>query len=128
MPELEFSKSFTPTEAKQTLPLVRKIVEDLLATGQRIRKYLENRKEIDENDPLLKPLLDQLNAYHNELEELGCFFKDWNYEIGLVDFPSKIDNEIVFLCWRSDESELSFYHSIEGGFKARKPILPNHFE
>lgn len=128
MEDQQFQKYFTPQEAKQTLPLVRKIVEDLLATGQRIRKYLQKQKEIDENDPILKPLLDQLNKYHKEIEELGCYFKDWNYEIGLVDFPSVIDDEQVFLCWRSDEEELLYYHKIEDGYSGRKAILPQHFD
>jgi hypothetical protein len=23
-----------------------------------------------------------------ELEEIGCYFKDWNFSIGLIDFPA----------------------------------------
>ena len=98
---MKFQKYYTPEEAKRTLSLVKKIVEDLLATGQNIRKYLQNQKKIEYEDPLLKPMLDKLDEYHRELQELGCYFKDWNYEIGLVDFPAIIDNEDVFLCWRS---------------------------
>ena len=85
------------------------------------------QKEIDHNDPIIKPLLDQLDEYHSELQELGCFFKDWNYEIGLVDFPAIIDGNEVFLCWRSDEKKLMYYHGIDEGYTGRKPILPEHF-
>ena len=59
-----------------------------------------------------------------ELDEMGCFFKDGNFSVGLVDFPSQIDGETVFLCWRSDESGLSWYHTIDEGFQGRRP-LPN---
>ena len=123
-----FKKYFSPEEAKQTLPLVRQIVEDLLVTGQRIRKYLQSQHEIDHNDPIIKPLLDKLDEYHHELQELGCFFKDWNYEIGLVDFPSIINDEEVFLCWRSDEEALMYYHGINDRYAGRKKILPEHFK
>ena len=60
-----------------------------------------------------------------ELEELGCYFKDWDFKVGLVDFPAKIEGEEVFLCWKSDEETLGWYHPIEGGFQERKPI-PEH--
>ncbi|NOZ46447.1 MAG: DUF2203 domain-containing protein [Chlorobi bacterium] len=122
----KFTKYFTPQEASQTLPLVKKIVEDLLATGQTIRKYVQEKDEVINEDTYLKSLMEALNEYHNELEELGCFFKDWNYEIGLVDFPAVINGQTVFLCWRSDEGELTYFHGIEDGYRGRK-IIPKQF-
>ena len=53
---------------------------------------------------------------------MGCFFKDWNFSIGLVDFPTVIDGETVFLCWRSDEGQLGWYHRIEEGYQGRRPL------
>jgi hypothetical protein len=41
---------------------------------------------------------------------------------GLVDFPAKVDGQIVYLCWRLEESEVGFYHTIEGGFAGRRPL------
>ncbi|RPI70946.1 MAG: DUF2203 family protein, partial [Ignavibacteriales bacterium] len=46
--------------------------------------------------------------------------------IGLVDFPSIINNKEVFLCWRSDEDEIKFYHDIDSGYSGRKPIPENY--
>lgn len=63
-----------------------------------------------------------MQALFDELEELGCFYRDWNFEKGLVDFPAIIDGQEVLLCWRSDEPELLYYHDYAAGFAGRKPI------
>jgi hypothetical protein len=112
---MEFKRLFTRREAESALPLVKQIVSDVLVTARRIR-------ELDENDDELLGLEAGLEEHLRELEEMGCYFKDWSFSIGLVDFPSEMDGETVFLCWRSDESELAWYHRIEEGFQGRKPL------
>jgi hypothetical protein len=112
---MEFKRLFTQREAESTLPLVRQIVADILATGRRI-------KELEENHDELPRLQAEMEEHLLELDSMGCFFKDWNFSIGLVDFPAVIDGETVFLCWRSDESELSWYHPVDEGYQGRKPL------
>ncbi|MGO9308781.1 MAG: DUF2203 domain-containing protein [Spirochaetia bacterium] len=112
---MEFKRLFTRQEAESALPLVRQIVADVLETARRIRK-------LDEGDDDLPVLQDQMEEHLLELEGMGCYFKDWNFSIGLVDFPAVIDGETVFLCWRSDETELGWYHRIEDGFAGRRPL------
>lgn len=41
---------------------------------------------------------------------------------GLVDFPAVVDGEDVFLCWRSDEPEVGFWHPPDTGFSGRHPL------
>ena len=53
---------------------------------------------------------------------MGCFYKDWDFELGLVDFPALVRGELVFLCWRSDEPALRFYHRMEEGYAGRRPL------
>ena len=113
-------KVFTPQEATQMLPLVRKIVEDILAIGQRMRSI--SFKEKTEGEAELTRLMDQLDELFEEMETLGCSYKDWNFSAGLVDFPSVINGREVFLCWRSDEPEILYYHELDAGFAGRKPI------
>jgi len=67
-------------------------------------------------------MADEINGFISELEEIGCFYKDWNFTIGLVDFPAVIDNREVMLCWKSDEDDIKFYHDIDSGYSGRKPI------
>jgi hypothetical protein len=57
-----------------------------------------------------------------ELTEIGCSYKDWGFEMGLVDFPGFIDGQPVCLCWRSDEPTVEWYHAPEAGYAGRQPI------
>jgi len=121
------TRYFTPEEAHRTLPLVRKIVDDILKTSREIRLLTEDKDGVIESDPEVKKMVNDLNGFMAELEEIGCFFKDWNFSIGLVDFPAIIDGKEVFLCWRSDEENISFYHEAEKGYAGRKPIPEKYF-
>ena len=117
-------KYFTAAEAKKTLPLVRKIVMDILDTSREMRLIADEVGSNVENDPRIQKLADDIEEFMQELEEIGCFFKDWNFSIGLIDFPSIIDGKEVFLCWRSDEDDIMYYHEMETGFAGRKLIPP----
>jgi hypothetical protein len=55
-----------------------------------------------------------------EINAIGVQVKD--LEIGLLDFPCAVDNEIVLLCWKYGEEEIRFWHGQEEGFRGRKPI------
>ncbi len=112
---------FTPAEANRMLPLVRKIVSDILKEGQAIRA-LSVSLEKPEEDPEINRLMDHLDELFDELESLGCSYRDWNFVEGLVDFPSKIHGQEVLLCWRSDESKIAHYHDPESGYAGRLPI------
>jgi hypothetical protein len=111
---------FTPAQANRTLPLVRRIVEDILVKGREIRQ-LASKAGTEAGDEL-HALKDEINAYLAELTQIGCYYKDWSFDKGLVDYPAEIDGEVVYLCWRSDEPRLAYYHTLDGGFAARKPI------
>jgi hypothetical protein len=112
---MEFKRLFTRQEAESALPLVRRIVADVLETGRSLSDLPEGHADI----PRLQGAMEDLLL---ELEEMGCYYKDWNFEIGLVDFPAEIDGETVFLCWRSDEDDLSWYHPVYEGYQGRRPL------
>lgn len=117
------TKYFTPAEARSTLPLVKKIVKDILDTSREMRLIAE---ELDEEyiryNPQIKKMAEEINSFMAELEEIGCIYKDWNFTIGLIDFPAIINDQEVLLCWKSDEDEIKFYHDIDSGYAGRKPI------
>jgi hypothetical protein len=58
----------------------------------------------------------------DRIQATGCIVKD--LDTGLVDFPSVIRNEEVYLCWRLGEDRIRFYHRQNEGFAGRKPIDP----
>ncbi|MCX7610169.1 MAG: DUF2203 domain-containing protein [Ignavibacterium sp.] len=120
-------KYFTPAEAKRTLPLVKKIVADILSTAKEIKLLAEDFDGDIEKNPDFIKLYNDIKSFLKELEEIGCYYKDPNFSIGLVDFPSIIDNREVYLCWRSDEDDILYYHEIDTGYLGRKLIPPQYF-
>jgi hypothetical protein len=54
------------------------------------------------------------------IRELGGIVKD--PQAGLVDFPALREGEEVLLCWRVDEDEIRYWHSLEGGFAGRREL------
>ena len=116
-----FKKLFTVNEANRRLPLVKKIVGDILEKGRKLRQ-LSQRKNKEKMPVEYHTLSAEIESLMMELEDLGCFFKDWNFEIGLVDFPAKVDEKDVLLCWRSDEPHIRWYHPVEEGYLGRKLI------
>jgi len=62
-------------------------------------------------------------ALSDELERvraLGGEVKD--LETGLVDFPSRRAGDDILLCWKLGEKRIDFWHPLDGGFAARRPI------
>jgi len=122
------TKYFTPEEAVKTLPLVKKIVSDILSDASQIRSISSALASNIESNPEIIRLTENIKGYLMELEEIGCYFKDWNFQLGLVDFPSIIDGMEVLLCWRSDEESIQFYHGINEGYIGRKLIPVEYFK
>lgn len=117
------TKIFTVKEANQTLPLVRRIVADILATGSCIRDLTFEKGRQTQDDHRVNELLDRLDEHFEELDELGCMYKDWNFTTGLVDFPAVVNGREVLLCWRTDEPSVTHYHDPQDGYPGRK-IIP----
>jgi len=68
---------------------------------------------------------DEVKRCQGELETLGIELKD--YRVGLLDFYSRYDGRIVYLCWKSDEGNtLAFWHDLQSGFLGRQRITPSN--
>jgi hypothetical protein len=117
-------RSFTPADANRTLPLVRRIVADVLARGGEARALVAKADGADAEtaQARLRVLDLEIRGLLEELERIGCSYKDWGFETGLVDFPGELDGRSVLLCWRSDEDSVRYYHAPEAGFAGRMPI------
>ena len=55
-----------------------------------------------------------------EIDAIGVQVKD--LDIGLLDFPCKVEGEIVLLCWKLGEEGITHWHNTTEGFAGRKPI------
>ena len=111
---------FTPALANTALPLVSRIVADILDAGRQFR--LEEATSGSRDSTRLKQLWREVEGFMAELNNVGCVYKDGDFDLGLVDFPAIIDGKPVLLCWRSDELEVGHYHDSEAGFAGRAPI------
>jgi len=54
------------------------------------------------------------------LERLDIVVRD--LERGLIDFPSLLGGEEVYLCWLLDEPTVGHWHAVETGFGGRRPL------
>ena len=113
--------TWTPQEANRTLPLVKRIVADVLACGREWRNLSKKTDDAPTHERVAY-LEGQLAELMRELEGIGCTYKDWGFDKGLIDFPARIDGRSVYLCWRSDEPAVLHFHARDEGFDSRQPI------
>lgn len=55
-----------------------------------------------------------------EIDAAGVQVKD--LDIGLLDFPCVVGDEIILLCWKLGEQGITHWHNTTEGFAGRKPI------
>jgi hypothetical protein len=129
---------FTPEEANAALSVVRPLVERLTA-ARRSLSELEHRlapvrARVAGNGGGLHPgpvgalqeeasaAASRLREALEELDRIGVQVKD--PDTGLVDFPARhpADGSTVLLCWRLGEPDVSWWHTLDGGFAGRKPL------
>lgn len=126
-------KLFTPELANQSLPLVRRIVEDIVVQFARWQARVREFELAAANNSVATPdpqaaqlerevaaLAADLEHFQEELSELGVEFKD--YVQGLVDFPAERDGRVVYLCWRLGEPAVEFWHEVDAGYAGRRPL------
>ncbi len=64
--------------------------------------------------------IERWNKSIREIEDVGILIK--NPDLGLVDFYSIRDGQVVFLCWQRGEPEVRYWHTLEGGYGGRRPL------
>ncbi|MFO0675064.1 MAG: DUF2203 domain-containing protein [Polyangiaceae bacterium] len=62
----------------------------------------------------------EYQAGWQEVEAMGGVLKD--SRAGLVDFYGRVDDTLVWLCWKYGETEVTHFHALDEGFTARKEI------
>ncbi len=55
-----------------------------------------------------------------EIDSIGVQVKD--LDAGLLDFPCRVDDQVVLLCWRMGEPPSSTGTPVDSGFKGRQPV------
>jgi hypothetical protein len=126
---------FTVEEANRTLPLVSRIVEDLVREHglweDKVREFeLATVGSSPDHPDAIAELLQmealrlakEIEGYIAELNELGVICK--SMDTGLVDFRGQIDGRDVFYCWKLGEPSIMYWHEIDAGFVGRQLLHP----
>jgi hypothetical protein len=70
--------------------------------------------------PAARLLVEEIDSLVQQIEESGVHLKD--IQLGLVDFPTEREGEVVYLCWQFGEPEVAFWHRVDDGFAGRQPL------
>lgn len=117
-------KRFTLEQANKSLPLVKRIVADVVATHEKAVKLQvvveAGGKDQQASQKDLDRAMDRLHDLVNELADIGCELKD--YQMGLIDFIGRHQGHDVYLCWKLGEEQIGYWHEMQAGFAGRKPV------
>ena len=122
MGAVESPRFYTIDEAQRTLPLVRRIVSDIVASAADLKRKeaaLARRDSAEARDEI-ELLLARLKKYALELDGLGIELKD--PLTGLIDYYWKRGDDTVLLCWKHGEGEIGHWHDLESGYAGRRPL------
>jgi hypothetical protein len=128
------TKLFTVEQANRTLPLVRRIVDDIVSQYRRWQDRVREFEVVSANSTAERPddraeelqreaqeLAAEIEGFVAELTAIGVEFK--GYDLGLVDFPAEVDGAPAYLCWRLGEPSVQFWHPVDSGYASRRPLL-----
>jgi hypothetical protein len=130
-------KTFTIDEAQSLLPVLESLLKRAIEGKQAAeqveselselarRIYLSGGMKVDSNsvakqradiDAHLKLARESIA----EIDAIGVQVKD--LEAGLLDFPYRLDDQVVLLCWRMGETAIEHWHTVDSGFQGRQPV------
>ena len=133
-------RTFTLDEAQVLLPVLesllrrsiegKQLVEKIDAEFQEVsqRIFLAGGTRVDiahlavrkgEKEKALQRVKDALA----EIDSTGVQVKD--LDVGLLDFPCLVNDQLILLCWKMGEKQITHWHGTEEGFGGRKPIDEN---
>jgi hypothetical protein len=130
-------KTFTLEEAQSLLPVLESLlkravegkqaaeeVESGLAEIAR-RIYVSGGMKVDVSSVArqraeMEAHLQRVRESLAEIDSIGVQVKD--IDGGLLDFPCRLDDQVVLLCWRMGETSIEHWHTMESGFQGRQPL------
>jgi hypothetical protein len=78
-----------------------------------VRKAARRKAEREKALQNAKDALDEISAIGVQVKDL---------DTGLLDFPCRVEGEVVLLCWKLGERSIAYWHGLTEGFAGRKPI------
>lgn len=130
-------KTFTLDEAQSLLPVLEALLKRAI-DGKRAAEEVEselselsrriylsggmrvNLAGVARQRSEMESHLERVRESISEIDSIGVQVKD--LDSGLLDFPFRLDEDIVLLCWRLGESSIEHWHTVESGFQGRQPV------
>jgi len=130
-------KTFTLDEAQSLLPVLESLLKRAIEGKQFAeeaesglselarRIYLSGGMKVDVSIAAkqrveMEAHLQRVRESIAEIDSIGVQVKD--LEAGLLDFPCRLDDEVVLLCWRMGEPAIEHWHTVEAGLQGRQPV------
>ncbi len=127
---------YTLEEAQALLPVVLPVLERLRNAFAELRT-LQAAVEASRRGSAADGALTAdpwSSAGENRMEQLSARVRAeasrldaWGIEVkdpatGLIDFRSRRDGRVVYLCYRLGEPAIAYWHTLEAGFAGRQPL------
>ena len=132
MTEKQGLRLFTTGEATRTLPLVRRIAEDIAREHDRLEVMLPelraarlaarqtgNAEDLELIREEVARSSARLEAHLEELKQVGCILHEPS---GVVDFRANLEGRPVALCWKLGEPEVAHWHEPGESYLDRRPV------
>lgn len=130
-------KTFTLDEAQTLVPVLESLLKNAMESKQSAEgvalelQQLSQRifmnggtlvriSEVAQRRARHDKAVQQVKDTLSELDAIGVQVKD--LDAGLLDFPCRLGDDVVLLCWKMGEQEIQHWHPVEGGFAARQPV------
>ncbi len=128
---------WTREEVDALIPALSEIIERVIAAHRELGELREwrqgeerriglsgggipDRETWQTNAQRAEALNQEGRAALDRVVALGGVLKD--PALGLVDFPHRRDGVVVNLCWKYGEHEVRYWHGLDEGYAARKPL------
>jgi hypothetical protein len=103
---------------------VRRIVDDIVDVRSNLAELIA---AVNSGRPSRLGGIADAKAAEARLDELIAKLRALGLQVKgfapvLVDFPSRLDDHDVLLCWLEGEPELAWYHPVELGFMGRRRL------
>lgn len=130
-------KTFTLDEAQSLLPVLESLLKRAI-DGKRAAEEVEtglselsrriylsggmyvNLPQVARQRAEMESHLERVRESISEIDSIGVQVKD--LENGLLDFPFKLEDEVVLLCWKMGEPAIEHWHTMDAGFRGRQPV------
>jgi hypothetical protein len=135
--DIDMARTFTVSEAETLLPVLESLLRSAIQAKALIEEVegeqqsLANRIFVNGGTlvdvvAVARRKAERDKALHRakdavaEIDATGVQVKD--LDIGLLDFPCVVGDDVILLCWKLGEKKITHWNGMQEGFAGRKPI------